>query len=188
MIDLARPFRVESVPGVLLYADTKIPSGWYSLPDRPRVAEDDKGRPAFKLLLYGREDRVFEVTGGLVTCTLSLRLTVQEKALLSAACGPGAQVELQMLWSKGQCELKLNDSIQLTGEPSLYGDNDCVMRMSLDQEAARHLEKEFLEGPILSWARYNLWGQPPAGDLCIEGKLDTGKHDLGQLISRIRLS
>ena len=185
MIDLARRFRFESVPGVLLYGDTNFPSGWYALPDRPRLAEDGKGRPALRLLLYGREDRVFEATGGLVTCTLSLRVTVQEKALLSAARGPGAQVGLQMLWSKGQCELRLNDRIQLTGEPSLYGENDCVLQMSLNQVAARDLEKEFFEGLSRSWARYSLWGQPAEGELCIQGKLDTGKHGLGPLISRI---
>jgi hypothetical protein len=196
VIERSGRFQVEGVPGVSVFPDNRIPGGFYALPESPRLATDGQNHPQMKLILYGKRMHLrFQVTGGILACTTSLGLYEAERALLASAVQaklarehPGTGLTwLQTTWLKGRCDLRLTKDLQLTGEPSLFGDNWCVFQSSLDEGAARQLEQAWADGLPDSHIQYKLTAQAPPSDFIFEGKLVTNVQELPPLIVRVDL-
>jgi hypothetical protein len=187
---------IAGMPGVSVFPDDRIPGGFYSLPDCPRLALDDQQRPQMRLILYSKQERSkFQVTGGLVAITTSLGLYESERRRLTVAMqakvhreNPGVVLSwLQMIWMKGQCDLWLTKEIQLKAEPSLFGDNSCVFQASFNEAAARNLEQAWCDGLFDNYVRYKLTAQTSPVEFIIEGILNTVFYDLPSLITRVTL-
>lgn len=196
MIDRNSRLHVPDMRGVRVYLDDRIAGKFYSFPDCPRIALDDKQRPQMRLIVYGKQDAVqFHITGGLVAITTSLGLYESERTLLTAALqaklnkeSPRARLTwADMVWTGGECLVTLTKDIQLTSSPSLFGDNPCVFQASLDEVAARDLEQAWREGLPDNSVRYELTAQTPPLHFLFEGKLRTDSYDLPSLVTRVPL-
>jgi hypothetical protein len=196
VIDRSSQLHIAGVPGVSVYPDDRIPGGFYSFPDCPRLAQDDQQQPQMKLTLYGEQaSSKFQVAGGLVVITTSLGLCERERILLAAALqaklgreNPGAALSwLQMIWVKGRCDLWLAKDIQLSAQPSLYDNNSCVFQASCNKAVARNLEQAWCNSLADIYVRYNMTAQASTVDFIFEGILNTVSYDVPSLITRVKL-
>lgn len=160
MIDLSTSLNFEELPGIVAYPDDRIPGAFYALPRSPRLARSQDGKAQLSLVLYGtRVEETFEPTGGLVSCTATLALTVEEENRLREALEEylveRAEAErnvappLRFLgpdWRKGRVELRLTPWLRLSGQPAMFGANQCSISHSLDADQARELEKAWRAG------------------------------------------
>jgi hypothetical protein len=79
----------REIATVKLYRDDVDPLSWYTMPQFPRVALDDAGKPLFSLLWYRRDlsavseaDRLTKLGGGVLAMTVELAYTPdQEKQI-----------------------------------------------------------------------------------------------------------
>lgn len=152
-------FTLPEVPGVRVYPDHADHTRFYAVPEAPRVARDEQGRPALSLLVFGRGSGPnLKVLGGQVLLTLTLALTDAERQALTAALeqplnrdlprdAPPVRVTLlSPEWLEGQVTAHLLPGLDLTGQPSLMAANECVLSANLTGEQATELQRAWKHG------------------------------------------
>src|SRR5438132_8766814 len=119
-----------NLPGIIIFADDTLASGFYALPAQPRLARDDGDSPQINLTLYGKKkDGRFEPSGGFLALTVSLSMgREEEKAVLAqlAKYAPPAPNLLAFPWISGIVTLSLGGGVASSGETSMMGDNRCA--------------------------------------------------------------
>lgn len=159
MLEEHRSFAVPDVPGLRVYPDHVVPTRFYAVPDAPRVARDEQGRPALSLLVYGRgSGPQLRLLGGQVLLTLTLALTAAERNTLTGALerplnlnlpkdAPPVQITLVSPdWLDGKVQAELLPGLILTGTPSLMAANECVLSADLTPEAAPAVQHAWKQG------------------------------------------
>jgi hypothetical protein len=149
MLDLRDPFSIEEVADVIVYRDDKVPTAFYALPATPRVATDDLGNPQIGLVVYGRRTPTeFVPSGGFFNLTTGMQLTADEDRQVRTALatrlarefprGPEdrpPEPDLRAVeWLEGAADLLLVPNLRVSGQPSLFGDNQCAFSASLDAD------------------------------------------------------
>jgi hypothetical protein len=149
MLDLRDPFSLEDVADVVVYRDDKVPTAFYALPATPRVATDDLGNPQIGLIVYGRRTAAeFVPSGGFFNLTTGMQLTADEDRQVRAALGTrlarefpqrpeerSLEPDLRAVeWLEGAADLLLVPDLRVSGQPSLFGDNQCAFSASLDAD------------------------------------------------------
>jgi hypothetical protein len=155
MLDPTRRFTLPGMPGVLLFPDDRLETGFYAIPETPRVAVDDGGTPQISLMLYGRKKGTeLEVTGGLFALTTTLELTPAEEEALRRAM-PGKQ-RLSPEWLEAEVKVRLLPGLELAGKPSMTGANVCSFQRKLAAGEAKNLQKAWKDGLRDAAASYRL--------------------------------
>jgi len=154
MLDLGRPISVP-VPDAAVFADTDDSAVFHVYSLRPRLATGADGRPELSALLR-RSGADRQPEGGHLSVTTVLTLTPEENRALLAVLGvrapdragePARPVRLQApQWRDGEAHVHLAAGVELSGRPSLMGDNRCAMVATLDATAAATL--------IAAWAAH----------------------------------
>jgi hypothetical protein len=171
VLDPGGRFTVPALPEVFVFPDDGTEAGFYAIPARPRVATDESGRPALRLVLYGRRrDGRLALQGGLVTLTTTLRLTGEEERRLLEALterlaaaspgGPTAEPPAPRLlspgWVDGEVEVRLTRAVEARGTPSLLGANECALALGLDAPRAEALQAAWDAALPDGWLRYRV--------------------------------
>jgi hypothetical protein len=141
--------------GCTVYADDRLPGGFYVVPTAPRIAIGEDGRPALQLTVYGhRQTTGFDPSGALLTMTTVLSLPAERRdrvvTLLrqrlqatwpADSDGPPPQPTLfTPEWVGATVEVRLTPGITVSGTPSLSGDNRCSLSANFDATQARTLD------------------------------------------------
>jgi hypothetical protein len=161
MLDPTRRFTLPELPGVLVFPDDHLETGFYAIPEVPRVAVDDGGTPQISLMLYGRKKGTeLEVTGGLLALTTTLRLTPAEEETLRRAmpqklaelhppapdAPPPVPQRLSPEWLEAEVKVQLIPGLELQGKPSMTGTNVCSFQSKLTADQAKDLQKAWKDG------------------------------------------
>lgn len=155
MLNPAGRFALPELPGVLLFPDDRLETGFYAIPEVPRIAVDDGGAPQISLMLYGRKKGTeLEVTGGLLALTTTLQLTAAEEETLRRAM-PGKQ-RLSPEWLEAEVKVRLLSGLELEGKPSMSGANACSFQLKLTADQAKDLQKAWKGGLRDAAASYRL--------------------------------
>ena len=178
MLDLDARIVVATAPDAAVYGDDRDPSRFYAFASRPRVATDAAGRPLLSVLVYRRgKDNPPE--GGQVSLTTTLALSAEERAAILQSLppdrGPGplgapvperrSEVAVAPLtsptivapeWLSGEVTVRLAEGLELTGQPSLAGDNTCVLLAALDAAGAAVVARAVGEGLVDATATYSV--------------------------------
>lgn len=164
MLDPVAPFHVPEVPGVTVYPDHANPARFYAVPDQPRIARDERGRPQLSLLVYGRGPGAVTPLGGQLTLTATLALGASERERLVAALEgrlaagslpPGVTL-ISPEWLDGEIHAHLAPGVELTGQPSLMGANEGTLSLTLTPEGASALRRAWADGLPGATLRYQL--------------------------------
>ena len=160
MLTLNKAELGPSVAGLTIYRDDELDFGFYMMSEAPDVSRVD-GAPQISLLIHGsRGGQGFRSDGGFFSCTTSLkianetRLAAEEKLQRNLADQAGGETAivrwLRPDWRGGHAELLLPTGTQLTSQPSLTGDNDCVFHGGLSAVEAGELDERWRRGDELS--------------------------------------
>jgi len=147
------------VPGsdVLAWADLDSPDLVWALPARPRIATAQDGLPDVSLLLY-RRGAAAKPDGGQLNLTVDLALTQGEREAAAAAGAarrtpprPGEPepppVEVKApSWIDGKVHARLASGVEADGQPSLLGDNGCLLALQLDATQAAAVQDAWSAG------------------------------------------
>lgn len=165
MLDPSAPSHVPEVPGVTVYPDHDDPMRFYAVPDHPRIARDERGRPQLSLLVYGRgQGAAMKPLGGQLTLTVTLALSgaererlasVLEERLMDASLPPGVTL-VSPEWLDGEVYAHLAEGVDVTGQPSLMGANEGVLSLNLTPEGAQSLRRAWEDGLPGATLRYQL--------------------------------
>jgi hypothetical protein len=144
MLDPARRLVLPEWPWLAIYRDHQRPDSYYVLPPAPALRTDGQKRPEGRLLVYltgqGPERRA---SGGQLSLTTTLAVGAPELARLKEDLQrwledvpdvpPGGGLHLSgPEWESGAVEVDLTPTLSLRGQPSLTGDNACVLFGRLD--------------------------------------------------------
>ena len=161
MLDPTGRFTLPELPGVLVFPDDRLETGFYAIPEVPRVAVDDGGTPQISLMLYGRKKGTkLEVTGGLLALTTTLQLTPAEEETLRRAmprklaelhppapdAPPPVPQRLSPEWLESEGKVQLIPGLELQGKPSMTGTNVCSFQSKLTADQAKDLQKAWKDG------------------------------------------
>jgi hypothetical protein len=149
-VDLADP----AVAGV--YHDHEASATYYLVPSTPTLAGDD-GRPECRLLVYlSRRGATRVPDRATLTLTTTLQLPTGARERIrqalerrSKADGESSDPAARSLelrdpdWVSGRVEVMLTESVVLTGQPSLFGDNRCAVSAALNAEQARAVRHQW---------------------------------------------
>lgn len=134
----------REINGVDVFRDDADPLTWYIMPQRPRVALDDTGKPVFSMVWYRRdlsrlteEQRRNALGGGILTLSVELRVNDAEEAaireslagdpeLLTRLDRPGDELggrDYRAWWNgtAGRDPKKLAAALRLSTVPVLEG-------------------------------------------------------------------
>lgn len=171
MLDPTGRFTLPELPGVLVFPDDRLETGFYAIPEVPRVAVDDGGAPQISLMLYGRKKGAeLEITGGLLALTTTLQLTPAEEETLRRAmprklaelhppapdAPPPVPQRLSPEWLEAEVMVRLIPGLELQGKPSMTGTNVCSFQLKLAAGQAKELEKAWKGGLRDAAASYRL--------------------------------
>jgi hypothetical protein len=169
MLDASVRVPVDEAPQVLVFRDQVIQTLFYALPAVPRPAADERGQPNVSLLVYGKKrGDALQVSGGQLNVVTSLALNDDEKASVHTALvrlleaeipqAPGAPPPLPSVlppeWLSATVEVELVDGSRVEGTPSMMGDNECALALTLSGAQAQQLQKEWERGRAGIVARY----------------------------------
>lgn len=170
MLDSTHQFTLPSVPHILLYEDSELAERFYAVPKMPRLQEEN-GKPVLNLLIYGKgKNPDFQITGGMLTLSLSLSLTPQEKANVLRGLTerlkslsrpnpllPSKPPSLEVVspeWIDGEVQVTVGELTQNAGSPSLFGENNVSVSLTLDATQAETILKSWKDGSLALTARY----------------------------------
>ncbi|MET0693673.1 MAG: hypothetical protein ABWY56_07065, partial [Propionibacteriaceae bacterium] len=161
MLDAAARATVSGVDDVVVFPDSALVGGFYAVSTAPRVVVGEDGRPELSLTLYGRRAQgAFHATGGLLVLTTALRVSPSDlgrvSQLLTAQLAaewpadsrepaPTAQL-LAPEWSEASVSVRLTPDLELTGSPSMAGDNRCSFSSKLTADGASALARLWRDG------------------------------------------
>ncbi len=169
MLDPARRLLLRDFPNAQVYRDHEDLQTYYVIPTMPSLEIEDDGRAAFRLLIYVKREEGRKVpTGGQLTLTTSLELPPQELDAVHRAIeqqlkaqAPPREIDplepptvrlVHPEWVSGAVHVQAAPSVVLTGQPSLFAGNRCVLMRSLDADqssAVREaLEHDFPDARI----------------------------------------
>jgi len=174
MLDPDARVPIPDAPLAMVYRDDRDAARFYAFAGHPRVALDDAGHPQLSVLVY-RRGKENPPEGGQLTLTTSLALTAAEKLAVGRAAaaalappgrGPdpsrvpaalearGAPTIVPPEWLSGEVSVHFADGIDMTGRPSLAGDNTCVLTAALDAAGAAAAERAVTGGLADTLASY----------------------------------
>jgi hypothetical protein len=156
MLDLTRPVDLPDPAVAGVYQDHAVSGTYYLVPSTPTLADDD-GRPEGRLLLFlSRSGATRVPVRATLTLTTTLRLPAGaqervrralERRLAAAGESPDPTARRLELrdpdWVGGTVEVVPMESIVLTGQPALVGDNRCAVSAALTAEQARALRRQW---------------------------------------------
>lgn len=145
MLDPTREVPVSAACGARVFHDADDPVALIAVPTRPRVATDEQGRPAIRLVvLRRREPPPPRWMNASLTLTTSLELTDQQRACLRREldsllppAGPAQQAPslVGVTWTDGRVHVQLlgDSTAVLEGTPSLVGRNECALSCAVTE-------------------------------------------------------
>jgi hypothetical protein len=171
-------FTFAELPGVLVFPDDNSPQSFYAMAATPRLARRDDGKPEISLLVRSKKIAgVSEVTGGFLTLTAVLGLSLDEETTLMGLLArkliressdpdkpaPKPRV-LGISWLSGNVQLALDPNITASGMPAMFGDNRCAFSVSLNAEQAKAVYKAWQQGTLELRVHYQMKAQsaPPS--------------------------
>jgi hypothetical protein len=162
MLDPTRRLDVPDFTQARVYRDHQQERTYYVVPWSAAIAIDAGGRPECRLLLFmKREPDRTVATGGQLTLTVTLAVAGSDlarikqfiEASLKPAPVPGQPppppVVVQLSspdWVSGRVSINIVPGLVLTGQPSLSGENRCVLLASLTADGAQALQQQWHRG------------------------------------------
>ncbi|MGK7912254.1 MAG: hypothetical protein AB4050_12370 [Synechococcus sp.] len=139
MIDLTRPITLVDYPHLWIYPDIEDSARYYTFA-QPHLSLIE-GAVDMTLMTYQKRGIT---TGGQLNLTTSLGLSPAEQLAVTAAltAKEGNPPHFSSPdWRSGTVTVEIDDILTLTGQPTLMGDNRCVLSASLTAEQAQTLSK-----------------------------------------------
>ncbi len=155
MLDPRQRLILRDFPTAQIYQDEADQAVFYVVPWIPLLESEDDGRPSIRLLIFLKHhSHGKKPSGGQLMLTTSLELNPQVLSRVTSAIQEQLQAEKVAQstpsagpttvrvsypeWLSGKVEIRVADSLVLSGQPSLFGGNRCSLmsRLSADQACA----------------------------------------------------
>ena len=161
MLDPSQHLILREFPTVRIYKDFENRQVYYVVPGIASLKIADDGRPLLRLLIYMKRDgdRMMPC-GGQLTLTTSLEIASPDLPTIKYAIEQHLSEERGMRpnthsaspmplrvvspeWLNGKVEVRFSNSFRVSGQPSLFGENQCALVCALNADQGRVIRDEW---------------------------------------------